>query len=71
MDSVSQNPVRRMPVISRESVFESLDNAQENGYNMREMTLDEIVVDLKTYDADCEHVPNGLLRTFVAEWLKT
>jgi len=54
---------------TRDQVFESLDNAVANGYAMSQMTAEQIVLDLCTYDADLEKLEPEVLVPHVKEWL--
>ena len=52
-----------------QDVFRALDNAIENGYDEVEIwSIDEVVDDLKDYDADLQDVPADQLWPWVAQW---
>ncbi len=53
----------------RESVFEALDNAVENGYPMREWKIEAILDDLLMCDADLEDLERAVVEPFVVKWL--
>lgn len=55
----------------RRAVFDALNNAVDNGHNMREFSVEEIVDDLASCDADLENLDPNQFRPFVIEWLKT
>jgi hypothetical protein len=52
----------------RTSVFEALNNADDNDYSFRGWDLDEIIEDLQTYDVDFEECDSDSLRPIVEEW---
>lgn len=55
---------------TREEVFENLNNAEENGYNMAALPPAQICLELIAYGPKLEdHTPAQLL-PFVLEWLK-
>jgi ribosome-binding protein aMBF1 (putative translation factor) len=49
-------------------VFESLDNAIVNGYELLEWSDQDIADDLHEYDAELENVDSAELLPLVAEW---
>jgi len=62
------------PVRLRALVFESLNNAEENGFfeegfYLHGATVDTIVDDLKDCDSECAPVPAAELRPHVEAWL--
>lgn len=50
-------------------VYEALDNARENGYDLANETLDFITDDLLAYDADLDGAPRWAVRSIVASYL--
>ena len=57
-------------MIDEKQVFESLNNAVDNGYNIHEWDTDAIVEDLCSYDAQYENVSQSDLKPFIEKWLK-
>lgn len=53
----------------RARVFESLNNAGENGYDFRGCDAEGVILDLQSYDADCDTQPASRLRPHVVAWL--
>lgn len=54
----------------RDRIFESLNSAIENGYELREWTAEDIAKDLAEYDSYFESTPVEDLVPFIQEWLK-
>lgn len=52
----------------RDCVFESLQNATDNGYAFNNMSYKDIVVDLKDLDADLQDEDPAELERHVAAW---
>lgn len=53
----------------RDRVFESLNNAVENGFNVRSWTPDSLTDDLMAYDADLERCDRSSVLLAVREWM--
>jgi hypothetical protein len=54
----------------RDTVFEALDNAEKNGYDVRSFgPMGFIVDDLKRYVKELEDVPDETLLPIVDAWL--
>lgn len=54
----------------RKQVVEALDTATfENGHDMRRMTTEAIIMDLRTYNASFEAASERTLRPHVVYWL--
>lgn len=54
----------------RALVFQSLDNAFDNGYDQRNVDTLTVVEDLMSIDAVCEKCSEQELFPFVEEWQK-
>lgn len=52
----------------RERVFEALNNAVANGYDMREWAPSEVAVDLLDHDAGLEHLEPDDVLPHIIEW---
>lgn len=55
----------------KQDVFESLDNAIENGYELLEWEPEDISKDLHEYDSQFENVSQEILLPIVKEWYET
>lgn len=53
----------------KDRVFESLNNAVENGFDVRSWTPDFLTDDLMTIDADLERCDRACVLSAVREWL--
>jgi hypothetical protein len=53
----------------RVRVFESMDNAKDNGYDQTTWTIDAILDDIMEYDGTLENVPREELEPHVKAWL--
>jgi archaellum biogenesis protein FlaJ (TadC family) len=54
--------------INRDTVFQSLNNAIDNGYELEDWTEREIAENLHEYDAQFEGVDPNLLIPIVKDW---
>ena len=52
----------------RGKIFESLDQALENGYELLGWEPEEIAIDLHDYDAQFENIDPALLVPVISEW---
>lgn len=55
--------------IDKKNLYNSLNNALENGYELLEWTAEEIAEDLNQYDQYFENIPHKLLIEPIQEWL--
>jgi hypothetical protein len=55
----------------RERVFEALDNAYENGYDLRAWPASETMMDLLTYCGDLDGLEADEVLPHVIAWQKT
>lgn len=54
----------------RQHVFEALNNAIENGYDLRQWSAEQIIDDLNRYAADLEAYMPEELRPHIEAWLQ-
>lgn len=52
----------------RKIVFNSLDNSFDNGYDLTEWTIEEVVQDILNYDDDVFALTEDECKIYVAEW---
>lgn len=56
--------------VLRKMVRESLDSAEANGYDLRELDPSDIAADIATYDGSLDQMPPKLMEPFIAEWVE-
>ena len=56
--------------VTRENVFTALNVAQNNGYDLKIWSAQEIADDLATYDSDFDECDPEILIPFIQEWLQ-
>jgi hypothetical protein len=54
---------------TRETIFEALAFAVENGYDLKTWSVGDIILDLQAYCEDCQDMGDAELRPHVEEWL--
>ena len=55
----------------RAKLFESLNNAVDNGYELREWSAEDIADDVSEYDPQFEDVDTATMIPIIEEWLQS